>query len=181
VFEVQHATNLGPVSQNYLITKIYLKIRICHEIVIRFIIAVSQNFHIISYKSNLKICLMTNFKILLWNWPVSYVVLHVFTCGCNYYVVNYKEIYTTLMLSLTLPVKIYGQVIKQMQTTRLTIFDIYLHVKVPNIDLNNLSIYPTYFIWYSATTLSPCTGSHAGFLLSHVRGFNFEAAKCVKN
>jgi hypothetical protein len=31
------------------------------------------------------------------------------------------------------------------------------------------------------TTNSPCTGSHAGFLLSHVRGFNFEAAKSVKN
>jgi hypothetical protein len=29
--------------------------------------------------------------------------------------------------------------------------------------------------------ITPCTGSHAGFLLSHVRGFNFEAAKCVKN
>jgi hypothetical protein len=47
----------GPVSQSYLTTKICLKIKICHKIVVRFILAVSQNFHILSNKSDLTIIL----------------------------------------------------------------------------------------------------------------------------
>jgi hypothetical protein len=47
----------GPVSQSYLLTKICLKIKFCHKIVILFIITVSQNFHILSNKSDVKIIL----------------------------------------------------------------------------------------------------------------------------
>jgi hypothetical protein len=56
-------SSLGPVSQSYLMTEICLKAKLCHKIVLRFIITVSQNFHILFNKSDLKISLMTNLKI----------------------------------------------------------------------------------------------------------------------